>query len=76
MTPPAAEQPSRLAAWLWGLVLLCCTGLLIQQLASGSRWDTRIVSLLPDTPQTALLMQAEARLTEGMENDMVLLVSG
>ena len=76
MTPPAAEQPSRLAAWLWGLVLLCCTGLLIQQLASGARWDTRIVSLLPDTPQTALLMQAEARLTEGMENDIVLLISG
>lgn len=75
MTLPA-EQPSRLAAWLWGLVLLCCLGLLIQQLASGARWDTRIVSLLPDTPQTELLMQAEARLTEGMENDIVLLISG
>lgn len=75
MTLPA-EQPSRLAAWLWGLVLLCCLGLLIQQLASGARWDTRIVSLLPDTPQTELLMQAEARLIEGMENDIVLLISG
>ena len=76
MTPPGAEQHSRAAAWLWGLVLLLCAGLLAWQLSTGARWDTRIVSLLPETRQSDLLEDAEQHLTGSIENDMLLLVGG
>ena len=72
----ATEQPSRVAAWLWGLLLLLCAGLLAYQLTGGARWDTRIVSLLPDTPQTELVMRAEQRLMAGIENEFVVLLTG
>lgn len=76
MSQSGAEQHSRVAAWLWGLLLLLCAALLAWQLNSGARWDTRIVSLLPETRQSDLLMHAEQHLTEGIESDMVLLVGG
>lgn len=76
MTASTGEQHSRLAAWLWGLLLLLCAGLLAWQLATGARWDTRIVSLLPDTPQTELVMRAEQRLIAGIENEFVILLTG
>lgn len=76
MTQPGAEQHSRTGAWLWGLTLLLCAGLLAYQLTTGARWDTRIISLLPETQQSDLLLHAEQRLIQGIENDMVVLVSG
>lgn len=76
MSQSGAEQHSRVAAWLWGLLLLLCAALLAWQLNSGARWDTRIVSLLPETRQSDLLMHGEQHLTEGIESDMVLLVGG
>lgn len=76
MKQPSADKRTQIGAWLWGLVLLVCAGLLGWQLSSGARWDTRIVSLLPDTPQSDLVMRAEKRLAEGVEDDFALLVNG
>lgn len=76
MSQPGAEQHSRAAAWLWGLVLLGCAVLLAWQLSSGARWDTRIVSLLPETRQSDLLLHAEQHLTRGFESDIVMLIGG
>ncbi|WP_178102807.1 MMPL family transporter [Pseudomonas sp. gcc21] len=76
MNTVGCDKRARAAAWLWGLALLVCAALLGWQLSNCPRWDTRIVSLLPDTPQSALVIRAEQRLADGAANDFVLLVNG
>ncbi|KKO02087.1 hypothetical protein LCGC14_0109490 [marine sediment metagenome] len=76
MKQRSAGTQAYLGAWLWGLVLLGCAGLLAWQLSTGARWDTRIVNLLPDLPQTDLVMRAEKRMAEGVEDDFLMLVQG
>lgn len=66
----------RVAAWAWGCVLLGCAALLGGQLLTGSAWDTRITSLLPDSPRTALETRADNQLTAAIENRLTILVGG
>ncbi|EPC01167.1 hypothetical protein L861_11370 [Litchfieldella anticariensis FP35 = DSM 16096] len=66
----------RLAAWCWAGLLLGCTILLAGLLSQGTPLDTRITALLPEPHQTALLEQAEQRLTQAFEDRFVLLIRG
>ncbi|KAA0695033.1 hypothetical protein DT594_09245 [Halopseudomonas laoshanensis] len=71
-----ASPAERAGAWLWASILLACALLLGIQITTGSAWDTRITSLLPDSPQTILVEQAEGQLTSAFENRLIILVGG
>lgn len=73
MRPSATE---RLAALIWGLVLAGCLMLLAGQWLGQAPVDTRITTLLPDTPETPLIERAEKRLGGAFESRILLLVSG
>lgn len=73
---PRPARGERLAAWIWAGLLLGCSILLASLLSQGKGLDTRITSLLPETRQTALLEQAEQRLTQTFEDRFLLLVHG
>ena len=77
LTVRATASPAeRAGAWLWAGVLLACALLLGFQLTTGSAWDTRITSLLPDNPQAALIERAEDQLTRAFENRLTILLGG
>lgn len=66
----------RFLAWCWAGLLLGCAFLLAGILSQGKVLDTRITALLPEARQTALLEQAEYRLTQTFEDRFMLLVRG
>ncbi|WP_017429804.1 MMPL family transporter [Vreelandella jeotgali] len=66
----------RLDALLWGVVMLGCTLLLAGQWLGGAPVDTRITTLVPDSPATPLIERAEKHQSQAFESRILLLISG
>lgn len=70
-----ARSLLRLAALIWALVVAGLVLLAGQQLASGPRFDTSLMALLPEDRRDPLLQMATDRLTDGGSRKLILLVS-
>ena len=66
----------RLAALVWGLALCGCVILLASQWLRQAPLDTRITTLLPDTPATPLIERADQRLSTAFESQLLVLIAG
>ncbi|SHM36603.1 MMPL family transporter [Vreelandella subglaciescola] len=66
----------RLAALIWGLALCGCVILLASQWLGQAPLDTRITTLLPDTPATPLIERADRRLSTAFESQLLVLIAG
>ncbi|SFH18116.1 MMPL family transporter [Modicisalibacter xianhensis] len=71
---PALTWP-RVAAWLWGAVLLACALGLAALLRDGLPADTRLTAMLPEDRQSPLIERADAQLGQSFEDRFVLLLS-